>query len=110
MREQGSGAIVNVSSISGKVGNFGQTNYSAAKAGIVGLTKAAAKELARKNVRVNAVAPSIAMHPHLAKRCRGPRGIRSWPRFRSVGPANRTRSLTSSRFWPATWRATSPAS
>ena len=46
MREQGGGAIVNLSSISGKVGNFGQTNYSAAKAGIVGLTKAAAKELA----------------------------------------------------------------
>jgi 3-oxoacyl-[acyl-carrier protein] reductase len=59
MREQRSGAIVNVSSISGKVGNFGQTNYSAAKAGIVGLTKAAAKELAGKNVRVNAVAPGL---------------------------------------------------
>ena len=43
---QGSGSIVNISSISGKVGNLGQTNYSAAKAGIVGLTKAAAKELA----------------------------------------------------------------
>ena len=59
MREQGGGAIVNLSSISGKVGNFGQTNYSAAKAGIVGLTKAAAKELARKNVRVNAVQPGL---------------------------------------------------
>ena len=59
MREQGGGAIVNISSISGKVGNFGQTNYSAAKAGIVGLTKAAAKELARKNIRVNAVQPGL---------------------------------------------------
>ena len=59
MREQRSGAIVNLSSISGKVGNPGQTNYSAAKAGLVGMTKAAAKELARYGVRVNAVAPGL---------------------------------------------------
>ena len=59
MRDQGAGAIVNISSISGKVGNFGQTNYSAAKAGIVGMTKAAAKELARHGVRVNAIQPGL---------------------------------------------------
>ncbi len=59
MRAQGSGAIVNMSSISGKVGLVGQTNYSAAKAGIVGLTKAAAKELAHVGVRVNAIAPGL---------------------------------------------------
>ena len=59
MREQGSGAIVNMSSISGKVGLMGQTNYSAAKAGIVGLTKAAAKELAHLGVRVNAIQPGL---------------------------------------------------
>ena len=59
MRTQASGAIINISSISGKVGNFGQTNYSAAKAGIVGLTKAAAKELARFGVRVNAIQPGL---------------------------------------------------
>ena len=59
MREQGSGAIVNISSISGKVGNPGQTNYSAAKAGLVGLTKASAKELARYGIRVNAVQPGL---------------------------------------------------
>ena len=59
MREQKSGAIVNISSLSGKVGLAGQTNYSAAKAGIVGLTKAAAKEMAHHNVRVNAVQPGL---------------------------------------------------
>jgi len=59
MREQGSGAIVNMSSISGKVGMIGQTNYSAAKAGIVGMTKAASKELAHLGVRVNAIQPGL---------------------------------------------------
>jgi 3-oxoacyl-[acyl-carrier protein] reductase len=59
MRDQGSGAIVNISSISGKVGFFGQANYSAAKAGIVALSKVAAKELARHGVRVNAVQPGL---------------------------------------------------
>jgi 3-oxoacyl-[acyl-carrier protein] reductase len=59
MRENKSGAIVNMSSISGKVGMVGQTNYSAAKAGIVGMTKAAAKELAHLGVRVNAIQPGL---------------------------------------------------
>ncbi|MGD9618546.1 MAG: 3-oxoacyl-ACP reductase FabG [Mycolicibacterium sp.] len=59
MRDAGSGAIVNMSSISGKVGMIGQTNYSAAKAGIVGMTKAAAKELAYLGVRVNAIQPGL---------------------------------------------------
>ncbi len=58
MRERGRGSIVNLSSLSGKVGLAGQTNYSAAKAGIVGLTKAAAKEVARFGVRVNAIQPT----------------------------------------------------
>ncbi|KZB83160.1 3-oxoacyl-ACP reductase FabG [Amycolatopsis regifaucium] len=59
MRERGRGSIVNISSLSGKVGMVGQTNYSAAKAGIVGLTKAAAKELAHHGVRVNAIQPGL---------------------------------------------------
>jgi 3-oxoacyl-[acyl-carrier protein] reductase len=63
MREQRSGAIVNMSSISGKVGLVGQTNYSAAKAGIVGLTKASAKELAPHQVRVNAIMPGLILTP-----------------------------------------------
>ncbi|WP_433567203.1 3-oxoacyl-ACP reductase FabG [Nocardia sp. CA-151230] len=59
MRDTGHGSIINLSSLSGKSGNPGQTNYSAAKAGIVGMTKAAAKELAHKNVRVNAIQPGL---------------------------------------------------
>jgi 3-oxoacyl-[acyl-carrier protein] reductase len=59
MRENKSGAIINMSSLSGKVGMIGQTNYSAAKSGIVGMTKAAAKELAHLGVRVNAIAPGL---------------------------------------------------
>ena len=55
----GGGSIINMSSISGKVGFIGQTNYSAAKAGIVGLSKAAAKEVAHLGVRVNVIQPGL---------------------------------------------------
>ena len=58
-REQKSGTIINISSLSGKVGNPGQTNYSAAKAGMVGLTKASAKEFGPSGVRVNAIMPGL---------------------------------------------------
>lgn len=59
MRENGGGSIINLSSISAKVGFVGQTNYSAAKAGIVGLSKAAAKEVAHLGVRVNVIQPGL---------------------------------------------------
>ena len=58
-KEQGSGRIVNITSINGLRGKFGQSNYSAAKAGVIGLTKALARELGRYHVTVNAVAPGL---------------------------------------------------
>ena len=58
-REQKSGKIVNITSINGMRGKFGQSNYSAAKAGIIGLTKSVAKELGKYSVNVNAVAPGL---------------------------------------------------
>jgi 3-oxoacyl-[acyl-carrier protein] reductase len=59
LREQGSGKIVNITSINGLRGKFGQSNYSAAKAGVIGFTKSCARELGRNNINVNAVAPGL---------------------------------------------------
>ena len=58
-REQGTGKIVNITSINGLRGKFGQTNYSAAKAGVIGFTKACARDLGRYSINVNAVAPGL---------------------------------------------------
>ncbi len=59
MVEQGFGRIVNVSSVVGESGNFGQANYAAAKAGLIGLTKTVALEVAKRGITVNAVAPGF---------------------------------------------------
>jgi 3-oxoacyl-[acyl-carrier protein] reductase len=61
MIRQGAGVIVNASSVVGLDGNFGQTNYVATKAGVVGMTKVWARELGRYNIRVNAVAPGMIL-------------------------------------------------
>jgi len=67
MLPRGSGVIVNNSSVIGWRAQAGQAHYAAAKAGVMALTRCAAIEAAPHGVRVNAVAPSIAMHEHLAK-------------------------------------------
>lgn len=59
MMKQRSGKIVNISSVVGIIGNAGQVNYSAAKAGLIGMTKSVARELASRNIQVNAVAPGF---------------------------------------------------
>ncbi len=61
MAAAGSGKIINTSSVVGLYGNFGQTNYAATKAGLIGMTKTWAKELGRKNICVNAVAPGFIL-------------------------------------------------
>jgi 3-oxoacyl-[acyl-carrier protein] reductase len=67
MLPRGSGVIVNNSSVIGWRAQAGQAHYAAAKAGVMALTRCAAIEAAPQGVRVNAVAPSIAIHEHLAK-------------------------------------------
>jgi 3-oxoacyl-[acyl-carrier protein] reductase len=67
MRETGGGVIVNNASVVGWRAQAGQAHYAAAKAGVMALTRCAAIEAAAYGVRVNAVAPSLAMHPHLVK-------------------------------------------
>ncbi len=65
MRDSGWGSIINISSINGLRGKFGQTNYSSAKAGVIGLTKALAKETAKFGTTVNAIAPGMIDTPLL---------------------------------------------
>ena len=67
MAEKGTGVILNASSVVGIYGNYGQTNYAATKWGVIGMTKTWAKELGKKGVRVNAVAPGFIFTPMTEK-------------------------------------------
>ena len=109
MRERGYGRIINITSINGQKGQMGQTNYSAAKAGMIGFTKALALENAKKGITVNAIAPGYIdtemVQAVPEERC----WSRSSPAFRSGGWAWPTRSPTASPSWPARTPVSSPA-
>ncbi len=67
MAKQRSGKIINISSVVGLIGNFGQANYAASKAGLIGLTKSVAKELASRSINVNCIAPGFVETEMTAK-------------------------------------------
>ena len=102
VRPRGAGVIVNNASVLGWRAQEGQAHYAAAKAGVMALTRCAAIEAAEHGVRVNAVAPSLAMHPNLAKVTTEGCST-SWraPR-RSAAAPSRGRSPTSWSSSPAT--------
>ena len=108
MLKERHGRIINIGSVVGSIGNAGQVHYAAAKAGLIGFTKALAKEVATRNITVNTVAPGFIetdMTRALAAR-RSARPI--WHRFRSDASAAPRRSPMPCCFWPRARQVTLP--
>ncbi len=108
MRERNFGRIVNIGSINGQAGQYGQVNYAAAKSGIHGFTKALAQEGAGKGVTVNAVAPGY-IDTDMVRAVPAACWKRSWRGFRPAGSAMPTRSRAPCCSWCPTIAASSPA-
>ena len=100
MRERGFGRIINISSINGQKGQMGQTNYSAAKAGMIGFTKALAQENAKKGITVNAIAPGYIDTEMVQAVPENGAGADHRPASRWAGWARPTRSPPASPSWP----------
>ena len=98
MNERGFGRIVNIGSINGQAGQYGQVNYAAAKSGIHGFTKALAQEGARDGITVNAIAPGYIDTDMVARGAGRTCWRRSSPRSRSAGSARPRRSRAASPF------------
>ena len=109
------GRIINITSVSGQAGQTGQANYSAAKAGLIGLTKATARELASRGITVNAVAPGLRPHrahagpagcaqgrDHRANAARAVRDDRGGREQRSPSSRQTRRGTSRGRCWPST--------
>ena len=107
MRARKFGRIINISSINGQKGQFGQTNYSAAKAGDIGFTKALALESAKSGVTVNAL-PGLHRYRDGAGGAEGGAGEKILPQFRSAASASRKRSPAAWCFSPPTMPVSSP--
>ena len=108
MRERNFGRIINICSINGQKGQMGQTNYSAAKAGIIGFTKALAQETAKKGITVNVICPGYidtemvqAVPPKVLE------GIIATIPVGRLGKADEIAKMAAS--WPATTPPSSPA-
>jgi hypothetical protein len=101
------GRIINISSVSGVMGNAGQANYSASKAGLIGLAKTTARELAKKNVTANCIAPGF-IDTEMARKLAQPiidAAVELIP-MKRMGTVEEV--ARRSRSWPVTMRGTSP--
>ena len=104
-----SGRIVNLSSVAGAMGNAGQTNYSASKAGVIGFTKSLAREVGSRGITVNAVAPGLHLHADDRGLCRTASSNHFSPSFLFNGSAKPSTWPERSVFFVPTTRPTSPA-